>query len=43
MEGVFHFKSWFVNIPGLIHIGAYYQNFTVSFVYLNHTHEWLFL
>ena len=30
MEGVFHFKSWFLNAPGLIHGGAYYRNFTVS-------------
>ena len=29
MEGVFHFKSWFLNAPGLIHSRAYYQNFTV--------------
>ena len=27
MEGVFHFKSWFLNAPGLIHGGAYYRNF----------------
>ena len=30
MEGVFRFKSWFLNAPGLIHGGAYYRNFTVS-------------
>ena len=29
MEGVFHFKSWFLNVPGLTPGGAYYQNFTV--------------
>ena len=29
MEGVFHFKSWFLNAPGLIYGGAYYQNFMV--------------
>ena len=29
MEGGFHFKSWFLNAPGLIHGGAYYRNFTV--------------
>ena len=29
MEGVFHFNSWFLNALGLIHGGAYYQNFTV--------------
>ena len=29
MEGVFCFKSWFLNAPGLIHCGAYYRNFTV--------------
>ena len=29
MEGVFHFKSWFLNISGLIHSGAYYRNLTV--------------
>ena len=29
MEGVFRFKSWFQNAPGLIHGGAYYRNFTV--------------
>ena len=29
MEGVFRFKSWFLNAPGLIHSGAYYQNFMV--------------
>ena len=29
MEGVFLFKSWFLNAPGLIHGGAYYRNFTV--------------
>ena len=29
MEGVFRFKSWFLNAPGLIHGGAYYRNFTV--------------
>ena len=28
MEGVFRFKSWFLNAPGLIHGGAY-RNFTV--------------
>ena len=26
MEGVFHFKSWFLNAPGLIHSRAYYWN-----------------
>ena len=32
MEGVFHFKSWFLklNALGLIHGGAYYRNFTES-------------
>ena len=31
-EGVFHYKSWFLNIPGLIHVHgrAYYQNFMVT-------------
>ena len=29
MEGVFRFRSWFLNAPGLIHSGAYYRNFTV--------------
>ena len=29
MEGVSRFKSWFLNAAGLIHGGAYYQNFTV--------------
>ena len=29
MEGVFHFKSWLLNAPGLIHGGTYYRNFTV--------------
>ena len=29
MEGVFRFKSWFLNAPELIHGGAYYRNFTV--------------
>ena len=29
MEGVFRFKSWFLNAPGLIHGGAYYRTFTV--------------
>ena len=29
MEGVFRFKSWFLNVLGLIHGGVYYQNFTV--------------
>ena len=29
MEGVFRFKSWFLNAPGLIQGGAYYRNFTV--------------
>ena len=29
MEGVFRFKSWFLNAPGLIYCGAYYRNFTV--------------
>ena len=29
MEGVFRFKSWFLNAPGLIHGRAYYRNFTV--------------
>ena len=29
MEGVFRFKSWFLNAPGLIHGGVYYRNFTV--------------
>ena len=28
MEGVFCFKSWFLNDPGLINGGAYYRNFT---------------
>ena len=28
-EGVFRFKSWFPNAPGLIHGGDYYWNFTV--------------
>ena len=32
MEGVFRFKSWFLNAPGLIHGGAYYRNFTVFVV-----------
>ena len=26
MEGVFRFKSWFLNAPGLIQGGAYYWN-----------------
>ena len=30
MEGVFHFKHWFLDAPGLIHGGAYYRNITVS-------------
>ena len=29
MEGVFRFKIWFLNAPGLIHGGAYYRNFPV--------------
>ena len=29
MEGVFRFKSWFLNTPGPIHGGAYYSNFMV--------------
>ena len=29
MEGVFCFKSWFLNAPGLTYSGAYYWNFTV--------------
>ena len=29
MEGVFHFKSWLLNAPELIHGGVYYRNFTV--------------
>ena len=29
MEGIFRFKSWFLNAPGFIHGGAYYRNFTV--------------
>ena len=29
MEGVFRFKYWFLNAPGLIHGGAYYRNLTV--------------
>ena len=29
MEGVFRFKSWFLNAPGLIHGEAYYWNFMV--------------
>ena len=29
LEGVSRFKSWFLNAPGLIHSGPYYQNFTV--------------
>ena len=29
IEGVFRFKIWFLNAPGLIHGGAYYRNFTV--------------
>ena len=29
MEGVFRFKSWILNTPGLIHGGTYYRNFTV--------------
>ena len=31
MEGVFRFKSWLLNAPGLIHGGAYYRNFTVFY------------
>ena len=34
IEGVFRFKSWFLNAPGLIHGEAYYQNFTVFYIYL---------
>ena len=34
MEGVFRFKSWFLNAPGHIHGGAYYWNFTVSIHYI---------
>ena len=30
MEGVFHFKHWFLDAPGLIQGGAYYRNITVS-------------
>ena len=30
MEGVFRFKSWFLNAPGLIHGGAY-RNFKVYY------------
>ena len=29
MEGVFRFKSWFLNAPRLIHGGAFFRNFTV--------------
>ena len=29
MEGVFRFKSWFLNAPGLVHGGAYFRNFTL--------------
>ena len=29
MEGVFRFKSWFLNAPRLIHGGAYYRNSAV--------------
>ena len=32
MEGVFRFKSWFLNAPGLIYGGAYYRNFTVFYM-----------
>ena len=32
MEGVFRFKSWFLNAPGLIHSRAYYRNFTVYYI-----------
>ena len=32
MEGVFRFKSSFLNTPGLIHGGAYYRNFTVTWL-----------
>ena len=28
MEGVFRFKSWFLNAPALIHGRVYYRNFT---------------
>ena len=31
MEGVFRFKSWFLNAPGPVHGGAYYRNFTVYY------------
>ena len=31
MEGVFRFKSWFLNAPGLIHGGAYYRTVCVTF------------
>ena len=34
MEGVFCFKSWFLNAPGLIHCGAYSQNFTVCIIFI---------
>ena len=34
MEGVFRFKSWFLNAPGLIHGGAYYRNFPVCLLRL---------
>ena len=33
MEGVFRFKSWFLNAPGLIHGGVYYRNFTIFLSY----------
>ena len=33
MEGVFRFKSWFLNARGLIHGGVYYRNFTVFLSY----------
>ena len=31
MEGVFRFKSWFLNAPGFIHRGTYYRTFTAPF------------
>ena len=33
MDGVFHFKSWFLNALGLLHSGAYYRNFTAHILY----------
>ena len=43
MEGVFRFKSWFLNAPGLIHGGVYYRNFTVCHYWPNNWKTHFFL